>query len=74
MAPKNPNRALVRALSEVPEKRLRLVELAWELCDKRGRIDFEKARLLSRQLEEAVREAESYAASVRDIMRCLSRA
>ena len=57
---------IIRALRQVPERRLRLIELAWELANKDGTFDYEKTAFLSRELQEAIDEARGYAQATRE--------
>jgi len=56
---------IIWILREVPEVRLRLIELAWELYQG-GELDEEKAIFLRKEIEEAVTEAEGYAKETRE--------
>jgi hypothetical protein len=51
---------LARLLERVPEKRLRLVELAWECADSQGRLDQARLLPLSAEVETAVDEVRAY--------------
>ena len=51
---------LIRALEMVPEKRLRLLELAWEVVDEKGELDQDRVIRLAAELQEAFQEARSY--------------
>ena len=51
---------LIRALEMVPEKRLRLLELAWEVIDEDGELDPDQVVRLAAELEEAFQEARAY--------------
>ena len=51
---------LVTALRTVPEKKLRLVELAWELARKDGSPDVDKAAERVDEVEAAVQEVNIY--------------
>lgn len=62
---------MIDALKGVPEARLRLLELAWELVREDGSLDPERASFLAREIEEAIAEAQAYAQSTREAVRCL---
>lgn len=47
---------LVRVLQSVPEKRLALFKLAWELVDEHGDIDPDKALGRGQELQLAIQE------------------
>ncbi|MDP2950638.1 MAG: hypothetical protein Q8P22_14035 [Chloroflexota bacterium] len=51
---------LVRALRTVPEKKLRMVELAWELVRPDGSPDVDKAAERVDEVEAAVQEVNIY--------------
>ena len=55
---RNPD--VIRALRGVPETRLRLIELTWQVVDDRGAIDPDKVRLHYKEINEAVDEAQAY--------------
>ena len=55
----NPN-DLVRLLERVPEKRLRLVELAWECADGAGGLDQARLLPLAAEVEAAIDELRAY--------------
>ena len=63
---------LIRVLKEVPECRLRLIELAWETVGDDGSIDPEKLGFRRKELEEAIAEAEAYAKATRGAVQCLT--
>jgi len=63
---------LIRVLKEVPECRLRLIELAWEAVGDDGSIDPEKLGFRRKELEEAIAEAEAYAQATRGAVQCLT--
>ena len=67
------NDDLIRALKGVPETRLRLIDLAWEITREDGSIDFEKAAFYGKEIEEAINEAEGYAQATREAVLCLRR-
>ena len=51
---------LVKALRTVPEKKLRLVELAWELVDPEGQPDLDKAAERLDEVNAACSEVNAY--------------
>jgi len=51
---------LARLLESVPEKRLRLVEMAWECADGAGRLDQARLLPLAAEVETAVDEVRAY--------------
>lgn len=63
----------IRALREVPEERLRLIELAWELVGEDGNLDCGKAVFHSQELEEALAEAQAYVQAAKEALWELSR-
>lgn len=62
---------LIDALKELPEVRLRLIDLARQVAREDGSIDVERAMFLGKELEEAVNEARAYAESTRKAVWCL---
>ena len=64
---------LVRALRQVPEVRLRLLEMARGLVKEDGSLDMERAAFLRKELEEAIEEAQGYAQATQDMVSCLKR-
>lgn len=62
---------LIRVLKEVPECRLRLIELAWDLVREDGTVDNKKVAFYAKELEEGLKEAESYVRVTADAIRCL---
>ena len=62
---------LVEILKEVPEYRLRLTQLAWKLGGDDGKIDTNRLAFHSKEIEEAISEAEVYQEATREAVRCL---
>ena len=62
---------LIRALKTVPEFRLRLIELAWEVVGDDGSLDPERLTFRSKELKEAIDEAQAYAQAAREAVQCL---
>ena len=62
---------LVNILKTVPEYRLRIIELAWELVDADGHLDENLAVLRMQEIREACQEAEHYADSTREMAHSL---
>ena len=59
---------LVDILMTVPETRLRIIELTWELVDTDGKLDENRAVLRIQEIREACEEAEDYAAATRHMV------
>ena len=57
---------IVRALREVPEVRLRLIEVAWKVTRDDGQLDYDVIRTISGALQEAFSEAREYVQSTRE--------
>jgi hypothetical protein len=55
------NQDVIRALGQVPELRLRLIELTWRLTKEDGSLDHEKAAFLRQEIDQATAEARAYA-------------
>jgi len=64
---------LVRILKEVPECRLRLIDLAWEVTGSDGSPDPEKLAFRHKELVEALKEAEAYEKATKGAVLCLIR-
>ncbi len=62
---------LVEILRQVPEKRLKIFELAWELLGKDGNLDPDKVAFYSEELDQAVSEAKAYSAETAEAVQCL---
>ncbi len=54
---------IAEILKSVPEVKLKIILLTWELLDENGRIDIKKASYNSKEVDAALEEAESYARS-----------
>lgn len=67
------NQDLIRALETVPEKQLRLLELARECTDPNGGIDLERCAPLMAEIEAAVNEAEAYTRETTCLLMALGR-
>ena len=52
---------ITEILKSVPEVKLKIIPLTWELLDEKGRIDIKKASYNSQEVDAALEEAESYA-------------
>jgi len=63
---------LIHVLEELPETRLRLIELCPRLLGEDGEIDPKKVAFCSQELEEATKEAEEYSRQTKEAVRCLS--
>jgi hypothetical protein len=61
---------LVKVLRELPEYRLRLVELTWKVT-RGGSIDPGLVAFHSKEIAEAIAEAEAYRDATREAVRCL---
>ena len=59
------HQAIIEALKELPEVRLRLIELCWELYQN-GELNEAKAAFWGKEIAEAVKEAEGYAQATRE--------
>ena len=59
---------LVNILKTVPEYRLRIIELAWELVDADGDLDENLAVLRMQEIREACQEAEDYGSATRQMV------
>jgi len=64
---------IIRALKQVPEARLRLIDLAWQLVMEDGSLNVKLAAFLVKDLDEAIAEVRGYAAATQEAVRCLRR-
>lgn len=62
---------LVEILKGVPQYPLRLIELAWKLVGDDGSIDTNRLAFHSKEIGEAISEAEAYQEATREAVRCL---
>ena len=62
---------LIRILKEVPETRLRILDLSHKLVKKDGTVDSEKVAFYAKELLEATEEAEQYSKETKEAVRCL---
>jgi hypothetical protein len=62
---------LIRILKEVPETRLRIIDLAWKVVGEDGAIDPDKVALHYKELKEATDEAEAYSEATKEAVKCL---
>jgi len=60
-------------LRRVPEKRLRIFELAGELLDRHGELDLDAAAARQPEINLAIAEAEAYARATRQAVEALRR-
>jgi len=63
---------LVRVLEGLPETRLRLIALAWEVVNDEGAIDPDKVALHYKEISEAVDEAQAYSQATEKAVLCLN--
>jgi len=61
---------LVQVLRELPEYRLRLIELTWKVT-RDGSIEPNLLAFHSKEIAEAIAEAEAYRDATREAVRCL---
>ena len=63
---------LVKALDAAPEKRLRIIELAWELADERGELRPDRALAMADEVARALDEARKYVEASRKMQQALA--
>ena len=63
---------LVKALDTVPEQRLRIIELAWELADERGELRPDRALAMADEVARALDEARKYVEASRKMQQALA--
>ena len=61
----------LETLREIPEKRLRIFALAWQVTREDGSLDREKAAFLKQELEAAFSQAEAYHQETMSAVLCL---
>lgn len=64
---------LIRILEDLPETRLRLLELTPKLINEMGELIPEKATFYVNELLEAMKEVEEYSEDTRKAVACLKR-
>ena len=64
-------RELISTLSMVPEFRLRLIRLAWEVAGDDGSLNRERLAFRVKELKGAIDEAEAYAQATKEAVQCL---
>ena len=67
------NQDLIRALEAVPEKKLRLLELARELVGPDGKLDMDRAVARVAEVDAAVKEARAYISETEKLKWALQR-
>ncbi len=67
------NQDLIRALEAVPEKKLRLLELAKELVGPDGKLDMDRAVARAAEVDAAVKEARAYISETEKLRWALQR-
>ena len=67
------NQDLIRALEAVPEKKLRLLELAKELVGPDGKVDMDRAVARAAEVDAAVKEARAYISETEKLKWALQR-
>ncbi|MBU2009591.1 MAG: hypothetical protein KJ624_07145 [Chloroflexi bacterium] len=67
------NQDLIRALEAVPEKKLRLLELAKELVGPDGKLDMDRAVARAAEVDAAVKEARAYISETEKLKWALQR-
>jgi len=62
---------LIRILKGVPETRLRIIDLAWNVTDDDGAIDPDKVAFHYKEIKEATDEAQAYSEATKEAVECL---
>ena len=62
---------LIEVLRHVPERKLRIFELVWEVVGEDGSLDPNKVAFYSEELEQAIEEARAYIEETGEAVRCL---
>ncbi|MBA7599116.1 hypothetical protein ES703_06143 [subsurface metagenome] len=62
---------IIEALKQVPEVRLRIIKLAWQVTGEDGSMDAGQMLFHIKELEESVSEAQAYSSATREAARCL---
>lgn len=71
MSAKEVTESLIEAMKQLPEVRLRLIDLAWQTTKDDGSLDADQLLLMSKELDEAIDEARAYANATRKAVSCL---
>ena len=64
---------MIQALRQVPETRLRIIELAWKVVREDGTLDPAIMAFYSKELTEAFAEARGYISATEEVVRCLKK-
>ncbi|MBI4286315.1 MAG: hypothetical protein HY670_10545 [Chloroflexi bacterium] len=63
--------SVLRALRQVPEMRLRLIEMAWGITGEDGSLDLQRVAFYRLEMAEAIGEAQAYVQATREAVHCL---
>lgn len=63
---------LVAALQSLPEVRLRLITIAWEVVQADGNLDADAIGLHMKELDEAIEEAKEYSEATQELVACMT--
>jgi hypothetical protein len=59
---------LIRILREMPEVKLRLIDLAWKVTGEDGTLDMEKVTFYANEISDAIREAKHYTDANKEVL------
>jgi hypothetical protein len=62
---------LVRILREMPEVKLRLIDLAWQVVGEDGTLDMEKVTFYAKEISDAIKEANAYSDGNKEVLNWL---
>ena len=62
---------IIEALKQVPEVRLQIIKLAWQVTGEDGSLDVTEMLLHSKELGEAISEAAAYSSATKEAVSCL---
>jgi len=62
---------LIEDLKDLPEVRLRIIDLTWSLVNEGGDLDADRLVSMSQEVDEAIDEARAYADETRMAVSCL---
>lgn len=63
--------SIIEELKLLPEVKLQILALAWEVIGEDGTVDYEKLVSLAREQDQAVKQARAYARSTEEAVNCL---
>ncbi len=65
------NRKIVKLLKQLPEVKLGLIDMLWQVVDDSGRVMPDKVLFYQKELDECMQEAKDYVVATRKAIICL---